>query len=168
MLSLKKTGDWKRAGVVLKGLSVNLCPSFKAQMDEDGKLILDTLVGHIAKQDLPWVPLSPTTVRIKRGKDTVYVDTGYLKNNLSVRRIKSAKDSYTIFIGASPWKRHKPSGRKFSDILIWLEYGTSKIPPRPLIRPTWRELEPIIRSHWSEVVKSLVRTGESKVVRSGK
>lgn len=158
MLKFSKFGDWTKAGKVLQGLQVNLCPAFKAQLKEDGDLILSTIQGHIDKQDLNWVPLSSKTIEIKRGNSTIYVDTGYLRNNLEVRRVKSPKDGLTLFIGASAWKR-TPSGAKFSDLMIWLEYGTDKIPARPLIRPSWEEVEPIIKNNWKEVLGDLVQTG---------
>ena len=65
---MSKFGDWTRAGVVLQGLHVNLFPAFKAQIEEDGNLILDTLIGHIDAQDLPWTPLSERTIELKGGR----------------------------------------------------------------------------------------------------
>lgn len=155
---MSKFGDWTRAGVVLQGLSVNLFPAFKAQLEEDGKLILDELRGHIDAQDLPWTPLSQRTIQLKGGDSTIYVETGYLRGNLEVRRVKSVANGLTLFIGASAWKRHS-SGEKFSDIMIWLEYGTDRIPPRPLIRPTWDEVEPIIKDNWQSLLQDLIETG---------
>ena len=83
------------------------------------------------KQDLSWTPLSEHTIELKGGDSTIYVETGQLRSGLSVRRIKSSSTGSTIFVGASPWKRHN-GGMKLSDLLIWLEYGTDKMPPRPL------------------------------------
>lgn len=157
-LYMSKFGDWTRAGAVLQGLSVNLFPAFKAQLEEDGKLILDELRGHIDAQDLPWTPLSQRTIQLKGGDSTIYVETGYLRGNLEVRRVKSVANGLTLFIGASAWKR-TPSGEKFSDIMIWLEYGTDRIPPRPLIRPTWDEVEPIIKDNWRSLLQDLIETG---------
>lgn len=155
---MSKFGDWTRAGVVLQGLSVNLVPAFKAQIEEDGNLILKTLIDHIDAQDLPWTPLAERTIELKGGDSTIYVETGYLKDNLQVRRVKSVANGFTLFIGASAWKR-TPDGVKLSDLMIWLEYGTDKIPPRPLIRPTWDEVEPVIKEHWREILKDFIKTG---------
>ena len=157
---MSKFGDWTRAGVVLKGISVNLFPAFKAQLEEDGKLILKTLVDHIDSQDLPWTPLSDRTIELKGGDSTIYVETGYLRNNLKVRKVRSAANGLTLFIGASAWDK-TPNGVKFSDLMIWLEYGTDKMPPRPLIRPTWDEVEPIIRDNWEALLKDFIQTGGS-------
>ena len=160
-LSMKKYGDWAKAGIVLQGLSKNFTPAFQAQLKEDGELILSELRGHIDKQDLNWVPLSEHTIELKGGSDTVYVETGFLYNNLKVRKVRAPKNGVTFFIGADAWTT-TPSGEKFSDLMIWLEYGTDKIPPRPLIRPTWEEIEPIIKEHWKDLLDGLVKGGVKK------
>lgn len=157
-MRVSKFGDWTRAGVILQGLSVSLLPAFKAQLQEDGELILKTIIDHIDRQDLNWTPLAERTVELKGGDDTIYVETGFLKDNLQVRKVKSPKDGLTLFIGASAWKT-TPDGVKLSDLMIWLEYGTDKMPPRPLIRPTWDELEPIIKNNWRELLQNLIETG---------
>lgn len=155
---ISKFGDWSKAGAILQAISVNLLPLFKAQLDEDGELILETLQGHIDNQDLPWIPLSERTVALKGGDSTVYVETGFLRDNLQVRRIKSVQNGVTLFVGASAWKR-TPDGVKFSDLMIWLEYGTDKMPPRPLIRPTWDEIEPILKENWRSLLGDIIETG---------
>ena len=155
-ISLKMTGDWKRAGITLKNLAVKLYPAFELQLQEDGNFILERMREHIDNQDLNWSPLAESTIALKGGDDTIYVETGALKNGLTVRRIKSSARGSTIFIGASPWKRHE-GGMKMSDLMIWLEYGTDKIPPRPLVRPTIEEVEDIIKSHWKELFQELVK-----------
>ena len=126
------TGDWNKAGIFFKNLAVKLKPAFEAQLYEDGEFVLKTMKDHIDKQDLNWTPLSEKTIELKGGDDTIYVETGQLKDGLVVRRIKSTVKGSTIFVGASPWKRHE-GGMKMSDLMIWLEYGTDKIPPRPPI-----------------------------------
>lgn len=159
-MRVSKFGDWTRAGAILQGLSVSLLPAFKAQLQEDGKLILKTVLNHIDRQDLSWTPLAQRTVELKGGDTTIYVDTGYLKENLEVRRVKAPKGGMTLFIGASAWKTTH-SGVKFSDLMIWLEYGTDKMPPRPLIRPSWEEVEPTIKNNWRELLQNLIETGGS-------
>lgn len=160
-LGFSKYGDWVRAGVVLKTLSVNIFPAFSAQLQEDGDLVLKTVQGHIDAQDLPWTPLSQKTIQLKNGNDTIYVETGWLRDNLEVRKVKSSSKDLTLFVGASAWKR-TPSGVKFSDLMIWLEYGTTKMPPRPLIRPTWEEVEPILKKNWESILSDLIASGGSR------
>lgn len=155
-LSLTLRGDWNRAGLYLKNLAVKLQPAFEAQLWEDGQFVLEKMRGHIDSQDLSWTPLSQRTIELKGGDSTIYVETGALRNGLTVRRIKSTAKGSTIFIGASPWKRHE-GGMKMSDLMIWLEYGTDKIPPRPLVQPTIEEVEDILKEHWKELMKELVK-----------
>ena len=155
-MKLEMTGDWNRAGLYMRNLAVKLKPAFEAQLWEDGQMVLEKMRGHIDSQDLSWTPLAERTVELKGGDDTIYVETGALKNGLTVRRVKSSARGSTIFIGASPWKRHE-GGMKMSDLMIWLEYGTDKIPPRPLVRPTIEEVEDIIKSHWKELFQELVK-----------
>lgn len=158
-LSLKMSGDWNRAGLHLQNLAVKLKPAFEAQFMEDGEFVLKTMQGHIDSQDLSWTPLSKHTVELKGGDTTIYVETGALRNGLCVRRIKSTVRGSTIFVGASPWKRHE-GGMKLSDLLIWLEYGTDKIPPRPLVQPTIKEVEKILKDHWKDLFEDLVKGGK--------
>lgn len=153
---LHLTGDWNRAGVYMKSLAVRLRPAFQAQILEDGNFVLDRIKEHIQLQDLDWTPLSERTVALKGGDDTIYIETGELCNGLTVRRIKSSVKGSTIFVGASPWKRHK-GGMKMSDLLIWLEYGTDKIPPRPLIQPTYEEVRKLLQDNWKELLKELLK-----------
>ena len=155
-MSLTLTGDWNRAGVYLRNLAVKLKPAFEAQLWEDGQLVLDTMKSHIDRQDLNWIPLAERTIELKGGDDTIYVETGALKNGLTVRRVKSTARGSTLFIGASPWKRHE-GGMKMSELMIWLEYGTDKIPPRPLVQPTIEEVEDLLKKHWKDLMKELIK-----------
>lgn len=155
-MTLKMTGDWNKAGLHLSNLAVKLKPAFQAQFDEDGKFVLEKMQSHIDKQDLSWTPLAESTIEMKGGDDTILVETGQLRNGLSVRRIKSSVKGSTIFVGASPWKRHE-GGMKLSDLLIWLEYGTDKMPPRPLVEPTVQEVEKILKDHWKDLLEDLVK-----------
>lgn len=158
--TLEKFGDWTKAGMTLQALAKNLKPTFQARLYEDSQLILQRMVEHIDRQDLGWTPLADTTVRLKGGSTTIYVESGYLRDNLSVRKIKSSDNAVTYFIGASAWKT-TPSGVKFSDLMIWLEYGTDKIPPRPLIRPTYEQVAKEIQDNWGDCLKTLIEKGGS-------
>lgn len=155
-MSLQLTGDWNRAGVYMKNLAVRLKPAFEAQFYEDGEFVLQRMRSHIDNQDLNWTPLAKRTIELKGGDDTIYVDTGQLRGGLVVRRIKSTTKGSTLFIGASPWKRHE-GGMKMSDLMIWLEYGTDKIPPRPLVQPTIEEVEELLKKHWKDLMKELIK-----------
>ena len=156
-ITFSKFGDWTKAGTILQGLAVKTLPAFIAQLEEDGDLILKTMRGHIESQDLGWSPLSDSTVIAKGGDTTIYIETGILKDGLSVRRVRAPANGVTLFIGASPWKSHSPSGRSLNEIMIWMEHGTDKQVPRPLVQPTWEELKPIIVANLSAILPDIVR-----------
>ena len=155
-VSLTLTGDWNKAGVYMKSLAVRLFPAFETQITEDGDFVLQKMQSHIDSQDLSWTPLSQRTIELKGGDDTIMIETGALRNGLCVRKIKSTAKGSTIFVGASPWKRHE-GGMIMSDLMIWLEYGTDKMPPRPLVQPTIEEVEDIIRKNWVDLMKELIK-----------
>ena len=156
-LKLEMRGDWNRAVLHLKTIGANLEPQFQAKFEEDGNFVLETMRNHIDSQDLGWTPLSEKTIELKGGDDTIYVETGQLRNGLGVRRVKSSNGT-TIIVGASPWKRHE-GGMSLSDLLIWLEYGTDKIPPRPLLEPTIEEVKDILQDHWKDLFEQIVKGG---------
>lgn len=157
-MSCKLYGDWAKAGVILRTLATQLMPFARGKLDENGKLVLDTIQGHIDNQDLSWTPLAESTVKKKKGDSTIYVETGSLRDGLTVRKIKSSQDTIVLFIGASPWKRHKESGLKMSDLMIYLEYGTTdgKIPPRPLIEPSFEEVKSKIEKEWKGTISAFI------------
>ena len=162
-MSLKLTGDWKKAGIVLKNLSVRLYPAFELQLQKDGDFVLETMKYHIDSQDHGWVKLADSTIELKGGDDTIMIDSGQFKNGLVVRRVKSTTKGSTFFIGASPWKKHKNARTgesvPFDSLMIWLEYGTDKMPPRPLVQPTYDEVIDIIKSNWESYFKKLCKGG---------
>ena len=159
-MRLSKFGDWTKAGIILQSLSAGkIGPAMSAQLKDDGDIILEKIVGHIDSQDLNWTPLAESTIALKSGDETIYVETGFLKSNLKVRKVKAPKNGVTYFIGADAWTKHSPSGLKFSDLMIYLEYGTANIPARPLIRPTFEELEAILKKHWKDCLQDLMKGG---------
>lgn len=159
MLKFSTYGDWAKAGVVLRGLSNSgkVKSVFKSAVDADGNMIKSKLVGHIDAQDLGWAPLSPHTVALK-GHDKIFVETGSLRAGIRVRAIRAPSNGYSIFIGASPWVKNT-DGRKLSDIMRYLEYGTSKMPARPLIRPTWNEVKDKVKADMRKTLHGLIRGG---------
>ena len=152
---LKLTGDWEKSKKYFTDHSKDLTPQFTLQLKEDGEMVLEKMKGHIINQDLGWTPLSPHTVELKGGDDTIMIETGTLLNGLTVRKVRSKKNGCTFFIGASPWKTHKPSGVKLNTLMLWLDGGTDKMPPRPLMKPTYEEVEKIIKEHFKDIVEDI-------------
>lgn len=157
-LSLERFGDWAKANIVLQTLATCLTPAYVAQLQADGDFVLQEIKRHIEEQDLTWSPLSENTRKRQavQGEDAIYVDTGFLYNNLRVLKVKSKANGATFFVGADAHVT-TPTGSKLSDVLIWLEYGTLDMPPRPLIRPTWEDVKPVLKAHWTELLEGMTQ-----------
>ena len=151
-------GDWNKCGMLLKALSVKLMPVASAKLYEDGKIVVEKVQGHIDSQDLPWSALADTTIKLKQD-ETIYLETGYLRDNIGIRKVKSSKQDVSYFVGASPWKTHPESGEKLSDIMMYMEYGTATQPPRPLIAPTYDEVRDKLQKEWRDYMQDIVSGG---------
>lgn len=139
-------GDWKALANTLQH-AIRSLSTVNAKLYENGKLVVEQMQGHIDKQDLPWEQLSEITTRLKES-EKIYVDTGEIRDNIGVFELKKSPKGNTIFVGASPWKTHEASGLKYSDLIMYLEYGTSTQPGRPLIEPTYNEMKGKLKSEW--------------------
>lgn len=148
------TGDWRIAERTLRrlGRRGTLVSAFKVTIDECGELIRERLIGHIDSEDLGWKPLSSRTIALK-GNSKIYVESGTLKDNIKVERINSG--DYSIFIGSGGTNEPR-TGKSTKDVLVLMEYGTSKMPARPLVRPTWEELKPIIKDRMRNTITRLL------------
>lgn len=156
-MGAKMVGEWTRAGIMLKSIQASIRPVAHAKLYETGELVVERMIENIESQSISWTPLSEDTVRQKGGNNTIYVDSGTLKDKLSVRRVATKNNRSTIFIGASTWKTHQPSGLRFSDLMIFLEYGTRNIPARPLVRPTWHEVEKEVENSLGSILTDLIK-----------
>lgn len=154
-------GDWKKATIQLELLSKGdvINQTAKKVIDSNAELIVDTLKSHIDKQDLNWKPLAQSTIDAK-GHDSAYYDTGELRDSLSARKLRSGKKVVRVIVGASPYKTHKASGLKLTDLLIFMEYGTKNMPARPLLRPTLKELKPRLVKQWKKSLANTIKSGK--------
>ena len=148
-------GDWNILSMKLKTLHKSLTPHLTARLYENGELVLNTMIEHIENQDLDWSPLSENTIRLK-GNDTIYKETGFLVDNLVLEKVQPKFNEIAVFIGFSNTKVHEPSGLKFCELMVMLEYGTSKMPPRPLVRPTWEETQKLVRKNLENAISEIL------------
>lgn len=153
-----KYGDWARAGTFL----ADLAPRSKKLSEEALRLqadkFKDKLEAHIDNQDIRWIPLAPSTLKKKVAKppEQMWFDTGTLRDNVEIRKIKSPEADTVIFVGFSPWRHHDEADMSMSHLANIIEYGWGAIPPRPLIRPTFDEVE-------SEMYADVVKLGNDIV-----
>lgn len=152
---VRLTGNWDGLNMTLRAINKRMTPHLRAKLYESGELVIDIIKSHMINQDLNWNPLSPETVR-RKGSETIYIETGELFNSFEVRKLRSSKNSGSIFVGASPWKTHKESGLKYTDLMLYLEYGTEDIPARPLIAPSFEEAQKLIMEKWKDAIKTVL------------
>ena len=150
-MASRKYGDWEQLQSWLTRVqSKNYLVAFEKDLKMIGDTIAEKVKEHIRTQDLKWVPLSPVTVG-KKGSSIIYIDSGdYLKK---IKTKIYPKDDGTDLIVAVIG-RHR-SGMSMQEIAVALEYGTSKIPARPLWRPTFAEIKNLPE------VKNVVQIGKS-------
>jgi len=153
-MASKLVGDWNKTSLMLQSLPAVISKGARAALEKDAKTIKETIVKHIKSQDLPWAPLSPITIKLK-GHDTIYVDTGELRDSISITSQKTGMLTWSILIGWKPDAIHKDSGLPYAKLIMWLEFGTSKMPARPLIRPVEKELENIINKGMLASLRSI-------------
>ena len=84
-----------------------------------------------------WAPLTAEYVEYKRKQGLslrIWEATSLMKNHIVVLR---RKDKW--YIGPNP-KVHYKSGVTLLEVARWMEFGTQKMPARPLFRPTLQYL----------------------------
>lgn len=156
MNSFSKTGDWDLATMLLNKISRgSLIQRVQLKLNDLGEIAVEKLKEHIDNQDLNWAPLSPKTVEIKAGNDKIYVQTGMLRDSLKVVKADFGNSSYSLYIGVDD--KATGDGTNLSDILYYMEYGTNKQPPRPLLAPTFMELKPLIQKEVRNAIIEILR-----------
>lgn len=148
------SGDWERVSNVLNSLSTNLGENVQQALEETANEALTTIQGHIDSQDLGWSPLSSSTIKAK-GHDNIYVETGELRNSFQVQQVSSGETT-SFRVGIPSGTQHS-SGLPTSKVMEYMEYGTTKQPPRPLIRPSMQEVKPKFLRIVGGAIKDLVR-----------
>ena len=86
-----------------------------------------------------WIPLSKAYLRKKQreGKpENIWIYTMKLINSISISYIPSKKMVKVGIDGRLTYKGKKVNGKPLKVLLVakWMEYGTIKMPPRPLFR----------------------------------
>ena len=115
------------------------------------KNISETMVESvrtvIEKQLYKWPPLTDKYAKEKarKGLDPrILIATGKYKDAIKVLREETREDGVTYSVGVEGTFTTKKNGQEVELPLEllgrWLEFGTSKMPPREHWRPTWSVL----------------------------
>jgi len=139
-MSVKFKGDWLYTKNWLAVAPVKLNREISKIMENFSTLILQKIRMHIISQDLDWPALASSTV-MRKGFETIYIDKGSFYKNMVIERKKAGKSTQWQI---RPSKRYaKGSGKTYQDLALFLEYGTIKMPARPLWRPMFDEVKKI-------------------------
>jgi hypothetical protein len=111
---------------------------YQKEMEALGRAIDNKVRGHIIRQDLRWIPLSSATIE-RKGHRRVYFETG--EYSRSIRTQVKPVGRFSLELSVTPQGSHSGSGLPMGQLAGILEYGTSKIPSRPIWRPTFTEVE---------------------------
>lgn len=162
-VKFQKKGNWKQVGMVAHKIASGEHKK-KAQeaIEEIADLFLDTLKDWEKHPNaVPLLPLSIVTIGMKRARGSLHaedawLDTGYLIKHLR-KWTEGRGDKKQWYVGAKSSDIHKPSGLRMAELIRWLEYGTKKIPSRPLFRLTYLKLEysfdAILQKHQVEIAR---------------
>ncbi len=143
-MQVKLVGNWDQAIREVHQLGPKIkAASIKAQI-RLGSDFLKVVKNHILNQDLPWKPLSPEYERLKQeaGLDTgIYYAYGNYFRSLEVWK---PTNSGVVLVGI---RRHRYTRRlngkksrvELAVIAAILEFGTSRIPKRPIWNPSIKE-----------------------------
>lgn len=129
---------------------------FKVIANEFGEYTVEKIQGHIDDQDLSWTPLSDRTIELKAGDSRIYIQTGLLRDSFKVLKVELAGTDTKVYVGVDPSVTTE-DGTRVSDILMYMEYGTNKQVPRPLVQPTFEELKPLLKKECMEQLRDLLR-----------
>ena len=117
-------------------------------------LIQKDLVKAIETQSLSskWKPLSPSYLahKKKKGLSTkIWKATGNMED--SIYKI-NRKDK--VLVGVTGARRYPGTNRTLLEVARDLEYGTSKVPSRPLFRPIVEKYTKNVSRYWRKFLKS--------------
>lgn len=148
------TGSWKKASYVVENLDKLIkAPLIKATA-KNALLVEAALVKHIQNQDLGWAALNPAYKKFKEKKKLsshILIATSTLLNSVTTQIIEGGM---AAFVGVLRTAKGK-GGRKEVMIAAVHEYGSAKrnIDARPLFRPTFKEMKPIILENYKKALE---------------
>lgn len=73
--------------------------------------------------------------------------TGLLQKSIVAKR-----RAISYYVGVDPNKRYR-NGAKVIDIATCMEYGTSRMPARPLFRPIFEDIRKHVKDYWEDFLE---------------
>lgn len=153
-------GDWGRLDKWLVRMKAEETFQivFAKELKEFGDAVVRRVKEHMRRNDLGWPPLSPLTI-MRKGFATIYLETKTYYDSIEARIRKTGKYTIELLVGVKG--REPRSGADLTSVAFLLEYGTTRIPARPLWRPTYAEAPEM--PEFKALVASGVRLGFGSV-----
>lgn len=120
-----------------------------------GRDVIKRLKKHIEDQDLEWAPLSPAT---KKTTKTTLLEKGEYKR--SIKGELNDKDKFNITLDIYPHGTHSKNSIPMDLLGSYHEFGTSKMPSRPLWRPVANEA--VMTKEWKAFFEIISTLGFNK------
>lgn len=122
----RMTGDWSELKAKLKDISRGkVKDDMEEQLQDSAEDLKEAMQQYIRGQEGTWQPLAQATVKKKNGDDTILIETGEMVDSIEVT--PQGDDQYVI----------SATGQRNQEILKYHEYGTSRMPSRPVVRPVF-------------------------------
>lgn len=153
------TGDWKRAEYVVKNFTkLARKPLIKATA-KSAQIIEATLVKHMQNQDLGWASLSAAYKKFKERKklsNQILIATSTLMNSITHQIVDGGLGA---FVGVLRTAKGR-DGKQEVMIAAVHEFGSGvrNIPARPLFRPTFKEVKPMVLKIYQKALSDALAT----------
>jgi phage gpG-like protein len=143
--------EWRPASKIAKEEHQRLLGQFAHYM---AKVYAEEVRKAIDSQKFAnnWAPLSEDYLKFKRRNGLslkIWEATSFLKDNITAYR---SNDKYVV--GVNKRIKYPTTEVPAWKVMFWMEFGTTKMPARPLFRPIATNLQKSIRQHWIRFLKT--------------
>lgn len=142
MIRIIKFGDWLAVRRLLKDLKDNIPKRFNSDLERIAQEAKLSAIKKIEKQLPSWQALSDATIE-KKGHGHIYVDTGFYVENIETQ-IRYHRKRIVIEVSPADVIYDSEPFRNLRLVAAWMEYGTKRMPARPLWVHVGREMQAAI------------------------
>lgn len=134
-VKIKLEGNWTAISWMMASLPLDIKQSYIKAQITIAKKLKTIIKNHIKNNDLGWQELDSSTIR-RKGHDRPWYDTGAIYNNIDI-----VTKGVNVFVGIKPGIMTYKGDRTLTAIAASMEYGTGKMPARPLFLPSSKEIK---------------------------
>lgn len=158
-MGMKKSGQWPKVKSLCGNLSKEMEKAQKQSLMRWGLKAEALAKGHMNAQDLGWRPLKPETIKRKVRKG--YSENILIMTSTYFQNITTFVKGETAFAGVKRGSKHTGGG-DLTSIAAVHEYGSNKVPARPLWRPVFKETMEWFRKGGNNPADILIKNLEAR------